>query len=576
MTRIARQFLERCLPWLLMLAGWLLVFGPTLASHIRRTSKPDVLSDDMRIQLLHLHHWRDPRLFVDDPIGKYHSDGTGDLWRGLYAAAAPWIDIVVFGKVLTYVCLFLTLAGIAVAAARLGGRAAAFSAVGLALGTFVFMDRIGGGLPRAFAYPCLAWAAACLVTGRIRTLAVIAVIGAGFYPLIPVVCGLALAVVLLLLSPRDRGSARHWTLKQRFALLLFTLAGAAVVIAPFAWRMQQYGSLIRASDVKEFPEIGKDGRVGIYNRPPSPPFTQLADVGERTLIGEGRPLVRSLFKRVTTRTGELRDAFAYPLALLTLAGVARLGLARNGRRIRRLAAFAVATVAGFMLAELVTPSLVLGQRYVRFGVPLLVAIVVPSAALGLLPRRWRFPGRLARFTAPAFVFAYGTLLLLAVGARGRPDSGMAEKLEPGDREIFTAIERLPPGAVLAGWPAGVMEDIPIATKRTAFITGQLYMPYHKDMTREMRERTRAVLRAYFAPDRAPLLVLRDKYRVTHFLIEPAQLQKPSELFAPLDSDVKKLRRKLAKSGKPNALSADFGRAAIYRDERFTVLELSKL
>jgi hypothetical protein len=576
MKRSARQVVERCLPWMLMLAGWLLVFGSTLASHIRRTSKPDVLSDDMRIPLVHLYHWRDRTLFVDDPIGKYHSDGAGDLWRALYAAAAPWIDIVVFGKVLTYACFLLTLAGIAVAAARLGGRAAAFSAVGLALGTFVFMDRIGGGLPRAFAYPCLAWAAACLVTGRIRTLAAIAVVGAGFYPLIPVVCGLSLAVVLLLLPPRDRGSARHWTLKRRFALLLLTLAGAAVVLAPFAWRMQPYGSVIRATDVKEFPEIGKHGRVGIYNRPPSPPFAQVARVGEQTLIGEGRPLVSSLFKRVTTRTGELDDAFAYPLALLTLAGVARLGLARNGRRIRRLSALAVATVAGFILAELVTPSLVLGQRYVRFGVPILVAIVVPSAALGLLPQRWRLPGPLARFTAPAFVFAYGTLLLLAVGARGRPDSGMSEKLERRDNKVFAAIAKLPPSAVLAGWPAGVLEDIPIATRRTAFITGQLYMPYHKDMTLEMRERTRAVIRAYFAPDLAPLLLLRDKYRVTHFLVEPAQLQKPSDLFAPLDSDVKKARKKLAESGKPNALATDFGRAVIYRDERFTVLELSKL
>jgi hypothetical protein len=572
-----RRIFECFVPWLLMLAGWLYCFWPTLRLHIRRTLHPSVLSDDMRIQLAHLYRLRDSALFPNDPIGKYHADGTGELWRWLYAAAAPWIDIVEFGKLLTYVCLLLTLAGIAVAASSLAGRAAAFAAVGLSLGTFVFIDRVGGGLPRSFAYPCLAWAAACLVTGRIRSLALISVLGAGFYPLIPVVCGLALAVVLLLLSPRDRGSARRWTLRHRLAVLAVTLVGSAALIAPFALRMQPYGAVIRASDVKEFPEIGPNGRVGVFNRPPSPPFVELAGVSQRTLLATTRPFVPSLFKRITRPSGEsLRNWFADLLAVVTLFGVARLGLQRRGRRTRRLAALAVATVAGFLLAELVTPSLVLGQRYVRFGVPILTAIVVPSAALGLLPRRLRLPGRLARWTSPTWVFVYGLLLLALMGGRFRADAGATEVLDRRNRATFRAIRKLPPDAVIAGWPNGALENVPLVARRAAFITGELYMPYHKTMTLQMRERARAVIRAYFSPDRGPLLRLRDEYGVTHFLLEPKSLRKPPPLFAPLDADLKQQRAALNASGLPNALDADFGAAVVHRDGGTVLLDLSKL
>jgi hypothetical protein len=88
----------------------------------------------------------------------------------------------------------------------------------------------------------------------------------------------------------------------------------------------------------------------------------------------------------------------------------------------RLAAFAAATLIGYVVANAVTPSLVVPQRYVQFAIPILVPLGIVAGLRGLFPRRLGPDG----FETPArrrwifgFMLAVGTLVLLVFGGDGR-------------------------------------------------------------------------------------------------------------------------------------------------------------
>jgi hypothetical protein len=571
----AKRLALRVGPWLLLLSAWSWLYAPRLLENMRGVFGSDALNDDMRIQLPDFYHYADKTLFNNDVIGRYHADGTGELFRALYIALAPHVDIVFLAKIISYLMLVVTAAGLGVAALRLGGKPAAFVAVCIGLGSFEFIDRTVGGLPRAFAYPCIAWGLAALAWGRIRTFGVISVIGAGFYPLIPVIGGITLACVLLVLPRHDRGSARHWSLVQRFAMLGVTLFFAIALLAPFALRMRPYGPVIRLHDFAAFPEAGPGGRLSSNDRPPAAPFFDLAeDTAARALAHGSVPLWPAVHELIETKAS--RRGFLFVVALISAAGVLGAGLRRSGRDFRRVAAFALAVFVGFELAELVSPSLVPSPRYVRYGVAPLVAVVVPSAVVGLLPRRWRLPGRFRRFTTTLWTAGFGALFLAVAGTHSSRVFGFDIRLHASDRGVATAIGNLPPDALVAGWPEGFLDSMALYTKRAAFITYQTYMPYHQGMTLEMRARVEAVIDAYFSTDAAPLRRLRDHFHVTHFLIEPARVHRPGRLFQPLERYLRNASSQLKQSDAPSALTADFGAAVVYRDDRYVLLDLAKL
>ena len=57
----------------------------------------------------------------------------------------------------------------------------------------------------------------------------------------------------------------------------------------------------------------------------------------------------------------------------------------------------------------------------------------------------------------------------------------------------------------------------------------------------MRRRTEAIIAAYFANSPGPLEALRDKYRVTHLLIDLEHFQgKPPQYFKPFDELIKRV------------------------------------
>lgn len=574
---------KRHWPWVAMPLAWLLVFGPGYAHYVAHSFDPRVLTDDTRIVLPNFYRFADSGLFRGDKIGRYHSDGTPDVFRAIYAVAAQFGDLVLFSKILAHCAWLATLAGVFVTVLRLGGKAAAFVAICLCLSTDIMLDRIAGGLPRAFAFPVLAWMAAALAYGWPRALALLVVVGACLYPPLAPLGGACLALVLLVLPKQDRGYASEWSLRRRIAVLALTGAATALISAPLALRMKPYGQLIRPAMVAEFPEIGRGGRVGATNRAVPPPFFEEATaLAKRTVFAEGEDLVPAL-KKPLRHAPTRRDLALTALTLAGLIGYARFGLRTANAGARRLCTLGIVSFLGYVLGTWLNPALGPPQRFAHFPVPLLVLIALPVAALGACPRRWFAPDGVPGVKAGALVLGVGVLLLGCFGSRDPLDSGLEVTVYSAERKALRAIAKLPKRSVIAGWPYGTLDHVPLLTKRTTLISYQTYQPYHTRMTLRMRERMRAMLDVYFqpeSPDLNALRKLRDKFGVTHFLLDKVQLQRPPRnVFNPLGKDVEtRVRswRMLPRSERRMKNRSKLRRAMVFEDAQFAVIDLKKL
>ncbi len=569
------RFVRAALPWLAIAIPCALVFGPGVYRHFASSFNLNRIADDTRIQLPYYYHYVDSELFRGDLLARYHGDGVGDVWRLLYILWAQFADPLTLSRLLPMPLYAVTLAAVAVAGNNVAGKPGAFVALALCLGASAMIGRLSGGLPRSFVCPLLCWLVACLTGGWIRGAAIITVIGAGLYPIVTVIGGICLAIVLLVMPAADRGSAASWSFKRRVAVLAITAGAAGALVAPFAIRVRPFGTTITPAMLAEFPEAGPGGRSNDIDCAPFPPFFEAAAaMATRSLFGTGDRLVSAVGKPLR-KPGSGRAVFLTLLVLVSVFGVFRLG--RVSAAVRRLAAFAAAIGIGYTLADAVTPALVVPERYTHYGMPALVPVALAGALFGLMPWRLLQPrdAPSARRRAAVWLVGVGGLLVAAVGSTGLPRQVLDVELSVGDQGLYRAVERLPKHAVVAGWPTGVMDQVPLVTKRIAFLTRQMHVPYHAKQTLMMRGRMRALIQAYFAIDPAPLLKLRDELGVTHLVVEWRYLRdKPPHYFRPFRVDIRRALRRA--KGKSFELERQAATSKVFEDRNYTLLDLSRL
>jgi hypothetical protein len=255
-------------------------------------------------------------------------------------------------------------------------------------------------------------------------------------------------------------------------------------------------------------------------------------------------------------------------ALLVLVTVGWARLAMRSRAAQRVLLLGLAAFVAHSIARHVAPFLYLPQRYVIYVVPLLVALLVPAAICGLLgPRR---SGALQLVVRAA----YTTILLAWLGGRVEPRAGLTVDLR-SNAALYQFIARLPPTAVIAGWPNGPLDDIPYATRRAVLLSYELHQAFHRGYVTEARARMQALTAAYFSTSPEALLVLQQRWGVTHLLVDRRHLLgRTPGYFKPFDETI---RRTLAAGRhQPFELLRQIPAAAVYNRGDLVLLELGRL
>ena len=544
------------------------LFGPAVIEHAGHAADPLWFNDDARQQIWPFLRYHDPSLFQEDYVAQYYLDCLPIGYKLTYRTWSLLADPRVLSKALPYLLLSLGLVAVGLTARRLGGAVAAWGAVALCLSSTYFMYRMAGGLPRAFAFPLLAGAAMALVLGRPLLLAVLACLGAAFYPVAGLICGLSLSAWLLLVPREDRGRARDWTARRRWAVVGATALVSGLLVLPGLQASGAYGPLIRPQNVSAYPEAGPGGRYDRADHPPYRGFTEESRnfIGQ-TLVGLGKPWpgITSWMRRSAPRV----DLLCVAVVIVGMAG--SMVLAVRDPAARRLLVLLLAALLGHTAAVTLAPSLYVPTRYAEYAVPLLTAILIPvgACALGRL-----LAGRIeVAWLGPATGLAVVVLCLLGLGSRGDDEAGLNTQIDPQSK-IHPFLASLPPDALIAGWPYGLIDDVPYVCGRSVLLSFETHQAFHVQYLDEMRRRMADLVEAYYALDPEPLIRLRDRHHATHLVLDLRHYARPPRYFKPYRSHVlDAFTRTRGRQPEPLAQSEW---AAVHVDEPFVVLDLDRI
>jgi hypothetical protein len=556
---------HRAGPWLLfgLCVYW---FLPAWIWHIRRTLDPFAFNDDARILIWPFLREADPSLFPNDPFIPYYLAGLPEGFLALYRVAGRLGWTIAVSEVLQYVSVISSVLLLAACARRLGGVYAGFLAAVLALGSATFFERAGGGLPRAFAFPLVSAGLYALVSARPLLLAVLTIAGAAFYPVVAALLGLSLALYSVLpeylrdaeaRSPRDHAttvtSTQNWprdageclssvrasgvvsTLKLlwgRTRLLGVTLVCVIALIIPMTLRLRPYGDAITEAMLPAFPEAGEGGRLSREHRPPYENFaTVFLRHSHAALLGTGEPV---LGRAATRLRGDERRTHWLVTTVVVAAVLSALRRSIRRPQVARAFILPLAALVGHAVACCVAPRLFIPERYSQYGVPPFVILIV-ATSFG------RFSSDKTKRGASRLRAVLAFLLVGVLGGRATSYLGIEVFVPPEARPLYAAIAQLPRSAVVAGWPAGPVENIPYLSFRRVLSNFQLEMPFHAQFTLDSRARLQAFFEAYYATNRVPIERLCTEFHVTHILVDKMHFERtPPAYYEPHRSYVRRL------------------------------------
>jgi len=554
----------------------LLGYGVALEAHMKRSSNPFVFNDDVRPLIYAFFSFHEAGLFPHDYLGAYHrACFFPPAYYAFYALGARVADPASISKVLPYFLLALTVVAVALAARRLAGYLGALLAAALVLSqSHIFLDRMAGGLPRAFAFPVLALTATALMYGQPRLLASIVCASAGFYPVAAILGGITLILWLFVLPASDRGEGAEWALGRRVRLVIVTASISAVMLLPMVVGARAYGRRLGPGDVISYPEIGIGGRytletsVSLFETFPQ----DVIQVARQFFMPVGKPWSQKLRDWANNRADPGAKSYG-DVILNFVAGALLVGtvlVAARSAAGRRLLLLGAAAWLGYVAARWLAPYFYFPERYVVYPIPILLVLLIPAAGAAIGAQ---LSGRRLVALGPAGgVMIMGAMVLLPFGGRGSTDAGLNVN-EESQRRLYDFLGRLPKDILIAGWPTD-LDNVPYLSRRQVFINYELHQVLHQGYADEMRRRMRALIDAYFATDQRALVRLRDEFGVTHLVFRQDRLEEPPPYFRPFSIWARKAFNDGVRMGFEIPRQVDS--AMVFSDAPFVVLDLRRL
>ena len=515
-----------------------LFWGPSLLLLVENSLDPLIFNDDVRQAVVPFFSDWNNELFVKDYAIAYERALIPIGTKLLYMAAANYVSPDTFSSILQLVLYLLLLITLAIVSYSLGDTRTMTATLVLTLSSSIFLQRMVGGLSRSFAFPLMSLLALALVKKSLLLNAFLVLLFALFYPPMAQV---SFYTLLALLLWKFKKTGKREKLRKVIVLGLTAIL-ALLIVMPLLNVQEKYGPTIGIGELEDYPEAGPGGRYGFDDRPPFPSvFYALADIVGRTFQSGGGafcPPAREWLYGKRTR-GKPTYQLVVILTVMVLIMVSfSIGTIMKGEMeaLLSLHLLLFAAILAYLLSCFFYPALFVPWRAIVYPLPIFLVLLFPLSLLCLVQRLTDNP---KRESILFYLLLFCCFLFL--GGRGAGDEGFKVNAHQ-EKALYEYIKSLPSTSIIAGFPKGVLDNVPYLCQKSALVTNETHQAFHKDYVREMRLRMELLLSAYFSTEKEKLVQLHKKYGVTHILIDLRHYTSgaPPKYFAPFNKKIREL------------------------------------
>lgn len=534
------------------LSGW-------LQGNWGMLTNPELQNDDARTILFPFHQYGSAGALGNDPIASEMLSLVPWGVRALYLAFVPFFDVFVASKLVQAVALGILLWAAAVLArSRRTGLGAAALLIFFVLHTPFASDRLGGGLPRAFGFPCFAlWISGVLAQKRLPRFLAPVLLALSY----PSIMNLILAAEGLM-ALRGFGLIKWSVVGRRLRRYVGLVGLCLLCVLPAAMGDAERGPIHTLEQAKQEPAFGRSGRLWIL--PFAKPLEAISEAFVDPVKIRSDTQIKALLQV---------DDGAELFGMLLLGAFLLLPLFRWVPPPAVALSFFLGTIVIYAISRIFAFSLYSPERYYSFGMRMacLTLLLTCSAHLWFwLKPGWREGAR--NFSAALLI----GIVWCVSGSGIQKDSGMVINRST-DQELYAFIRTLPKDArfathILDG------DGIPFWSARATMGTFETLQPWFTGSWAHQKKRAMDTIDALYATEGSEVLRYAQENHVSYFLINrsrySSQIAKQARSFQPFSSyaaDVigKKNRREFVFSDPP----AD---AVLFKSGRFSVLSVEKL
>jgi len=520
-------------------------------------TSPTLINDDVRQHLLPFYAQQNPDNFHDLFLVNYARAYLPIGYMGLFSMFSYFFDPILFSKLLGAILLLSAWIFSFLIGKRIGGPFCGFLCLLLTAHCEIIFENTFCGLFRSFGFPLMLAFIYCWISRRLIIASIILVLMSLFYPPVAMIAYPAFAMEFIV-------RIKHYLRTARPALICFCLAALAggTFLLAMANRPDEYGEPASLKQAEQMPEWSRDGGR-LQEIPLRTPVRYIRDACRRGLHSNKHGFE---FLPLLTHNNFVRGDIFFNIFLAVI--IVPLLIKRPFPLW--FCYLACSSICLHFVSRALAFSFGWPDRYVNYCLPILSITAIPLA--------WTGTKRLGHhaniiFRSLLMLIVSGIFLVYPFGF-----GGIKHNVINTDRyqSIMTFLRELDKPVMLAGWPKDTLDNVFVYAHREALVNYELAYPLYDKYYESIKRRMFDNLNLIYATDKKTIKAIRDKYNLTHVILEPFFWTKKdkSEVFQPYDSYVNTiLDNHPIKTFLLHNPPADW---IVYQDKDFVLADLSRI
>ena len=454
-------------------------------------------------------------LVKDDYIINYHKDVFPLGIKILYGNLIGRKHIELFSKIVPYLLYGLFLIGVYICSSFYSNKFIGFSSVIFSILLPNILVNMQGGLARSFAPVFLIYGLYFLSRSNYFFLGITTILATLFYPVAGLICGVSLFLAVSI----DYFIKSDTLFRKNVNTLIFVAILSSIFLIPSLIGGSKYGNRIGENEIKTYPEAGRDGRYNTYSTPPYDNFYKAYFTINSDYMRDIRSIINQLSIRNYSKYGWYKlNKIILWIAVITIPFMFFYKIYISDYHYLKIFIFILSSISLYQCAIILEPFLYFPFRYLFYTVPIFSVVLVPNLIFDFIKSqfvKYRF-----QISSRLISIISMLIIIFCINLIGREYPNEFKGLMQVDKNIpiLNSINSTSENAVIAGWPNGLIDNIPYLCKRRAYLHMETHQAFHSKYVLEMRERFQLFLNAYFSENQKDIELLRDEEGVTHMII----------------------------------------------------------